>query len=64
MIWSIQFIRIGSLKECPFCGNRRLVMLSEIPLRSAKVRCVECGAVGPPGTTVPEANENWDKRLA
>ena len=50
-------------ERCPWCGNRRLGIISipcEVPKYSCKVVCSACGISGPHTTTHEDAMSKFD----
>lgn len=52
------------LKECPFCGETKSLSEAKMNewLNDSVVRCDNCGALGPPCSTWPKAQEAWNRR--
>ena len=52
------------LKECPFCGSSDLMLDCECVLgcKEFSVMCRDCGACGPPKSSMTEAEDAWNVR--
>lgn len=54
------------LLQCRCGGNRReewLVMDPSTGEIQRQLRCIKCGREAPPGNTVQEAKENWNRMI-
>ncbi len=50
------------IKACPFCGEKKGVLVTHPKSGDYSVLCVYCSSEGPPRITDTEAVENWNTR--
>ena len=50
-------------KPCPFCGEKEDEEYEwEMCMDDISIRCLNCGALGPPCSTLNEARKSWNER--
>ena len=49
----------GELRECPFCGGKKIILNQWL----MSVRCKDCGVSTEPTETEAEAIAAWNKRV-